>query len=337
MIVCRNCSQLCDGQRTVHCPACGEPLHASEIELKTDVVLISNVMQTQERRLPITRTDTIPDVPVPDTAEELHFPPPVLDTPPPAPTTVAPRPRPPVPAREVHLVVLLGRAIVAEYRFHSGVISIGRDPVHDVVLDNPSVSRLHCKIRVDEDGERGLLEDMGAANGTFVNRRAAQSADLRPGDEIGVGKFTLLFRPSAQRLALMGLRAQSPRSAPIEGGETCFLSLSQVHRIQHDQQVQLGAHLQEEQGRGGDRGRRVPLRSDTTVLGRGADADIRLRGLLVARRHALIVRKGDRYQLIRTSGLRPVWVNGRPVRQCTLKHRDRIQVGGQTFRFFSAV
>lgn len=338
MITCRNCGQLVADRQAAHCPACGEPMHACEVMLKTDVVLISDALHTGERTLPDAHLGEA------DTAEEMRFPPFEPDTSPPAiapsaaRVTVQRRParREVVPAREVHLVVLLGRALVGEYRFHSGVITLGRDPLQDVVLDNPSVSRLHCKIRV-EDGGHAVLEDLNTANGTFVNRREIErQAELAPGDEIGVGKFSVLFQPSAQRVALLEMRARAPRAQPDEAGETCFLSPSQVHRIERDKQVAQGAHLKVISA-DGRTGRRIPLRGGTTVLGRGGDADVRLRGLLVARRHALIVRRGERYRLVHNSGLRPVWVNGRPVRECTLKHQDEIRVGGHAFRFFSAL
>jgi len=355
VITCRNCGQLVADRQAAHCPACGEPLHTCEVMLKTDVVLISDALYTGERTLPDARPGEA------DTAEEMRFPPPEPDTAPPvrvpsaAQVTVQRHPpqRQVVPAREVHLVVMLGRTLVGEYRFHSGVITLGRDPLQDVVLDNPSVSRLHCKIRVDEradassrsapNGARGsarwraVLEDLNTANGTFVNRREIEhQAELAPGDEIGVGKFSVLFQPSAQRVALLEMRARAPRPQPDEVGETCFLSLSQVHRIERDKAVAQGAHLKVI-GADGRTGRRIPLRGGTTVLGRGGDADVRLRGLLVARRHALIVRRGERYRLVHNSGLRPVWVNGRPVRECTLKHQDEIRVGGHAFRFFSSL
>ena len=41
----------------------------------------------------------------------------------------------------MHLVVTLVRTLVKEYELQQQVVTIGRDPQQDVVIDNPSVSR----------------------------------------------------------------------------------------------------------------------------------------------------------------------------------------------------
>src|SRR6201995_2027124 len=46
---------------------------------------------------------------------------------------------------------------------------IGRAPASDLVLDDPSVSRAHAEIVVDEDG--AVLQDVGSSYGTFVDGR----------------------------------------------------------------------------------------------------------------------------------------------------------------------
>jgi pSer/pThr/pTyr-binding forkhead associated (FHA) protein len=315
---------------------------------KTDVVLISDALQTQERRVDRGRQDT--DVELRDTVadEPMTFAPPEPDTSPslqPEPRQVSgvyevsspPEPRRAPPPREVHLVVLLGRTITSEYRFHSGVVSLGRDSLQDVVLDNPSVSRQHCKLRISE--ERAVIEDLRTSNGTTVNGRSIRRAELRPGDEVGVGKYTVLFRPSNQQLALLEARARAP-AAPVQGIEalqsTTFLSISEVRRLTREQAEEHSAHLKA-LGPGRRRGRRFPLNRSTTVLGSSIDADVPLSGWFISGRHALIVRRARSYRLIHAGGVRPVWVNGRPVKECTLRNRDQIRIGGNTFSFFSEI
>jgi pSer/pThr/pTyr-binding forkhead associated (FHA) protein len=243
-------------------------------------------------------------------------------------------PAPQVP-REVHLVVVLGRIVVAEFRFHSGVISIGRDNRQDVVLDNPTVSRLHCKIRCE--GERAVLEDQGTPNGTSLNGHEVQRAELAPGDEIGIGKYLVLFRPTSAQLAhLEAPRSASPADGALDPSGTHFLSLSDIRHIKRDQAEEHGAHIKVV-GSDGRLGRRIPLFKGTTVLGRSIDADIPLRGWLIKDHHALIVRTSGRYRLIHTAGLRPVLVNGIPIRERTLQNHDEIRIGSNRFSFFAAV
>jgi pSer/pThr/pTyr-binding forkhead associated (FHA) protein len=45
----------------------------------------------------------------------------------------------------------------------------GREPSSDLVLDQVTVSRLHARIELADDG-LVLIEDAGSENGTFLNR-----------------------------------------------------------------------------------------------------------------------------------------------------------------------
>ena len=72
---------------------------------------------------------------------------------------------------------------------------IGRDPVSAVWLDASGVSRSHACIRIDGDGHRASIEDLGSTNGTLL-RGAPISARvaLGDGDIIQIGAAELVFR-----------------------------------------------------------------------------------------------------------------------------------------------
>src|SRR5207237_9379930 len=69
--------------------------------------------------------------------------------------------------------------------------TIGRSPDCPVFLDDVTVSRRHA-VLVERDG-RWFVEDQGSLNGTFVNRRRVESAELSDGDELQIGKYRLTF------------------------------------------------------------------------------------------------------------------------------------------------
>jgi hypothetical protein len=69
--------------------------------------------------------------------------------------------------------------------------TIGRSPDCGVFLDDVTVSRRHATL-VNRDGQ-WRIEDLGSLNGTFVNRRRVDAADLEDGDEIQIGKYRLTF------------------------------------------------------------------------------------------------------------------------------------------------
>ncbi len=76
-------------------------------------------------------------------------------------------------------------------------ISIGRAKSSNLVLDDPSVSRLHAVVRSTPDGHWQII-DRGSSNGVKINGSAAKEAMLRPNDEILVGECRLRFEESAK-------------------------------------------------------------------------------------------------------------------------------------------
>jgi hypothetical protein len=71
---------------------------------------------------------------------------------------------------------------------------IGRDAGVPVLLDSPSVSRRHARIRVEHDGH-ATFEDLGSKNGSRVrSRRADGPVALADGDVITTGIVELTFR-----------------------------------------------------------------------------------------------------------------------------------------------
>jgi pSer/pThr/pTyr-binding forkhead associated (FHA) protein len=78
------------------------------------------------------------------------------------------------------------------------LIPVGADPIHigrglsaDLHLDESSVSRRHA-ILVPRVGGARILDDR-SANGTFVNGRRVQQADLADGDVIVIGRVVLRY------------------------------------------------------------------------------------------------------------------------------------------------
>jgi hypothetical protein len=84
-----------------------------------------------------------------------------------------------------NLIVEKGLALGQEVVATEKGIRIGRAKSNDLVLDEPLVSRHHC--RVFFKAGRLYLADLGSANGTEVNGQPAQAYNLRIGDRISIG------------------------------------------------------------------------------------------------------------------------------------------------------
>jgi len=89
------------------------------------------------------------------------------------------------------LVVRSGGGRAGETFHPEGETSIGRSPDCGIFLDDVTVSRKHAVIVARDGGF--FVEDQGSLNGTFVNRKRVESAQLEDGDELQIGKYRLTF------------------------------------------------------------------------------------------------------------------------------------------------
>ena len=70
-------------------------------------------------------------------------------------------------------------------------ITIGRSSMNDVNINDPYVSRQHCQIIQNDDGDY-ILIDKSSANGTFVNGVKIQGeVNLNPNDIVRIGNTIL--------------------------------------------------------------------------------------------------------------------------------------------------
>ncbi len=78
-----------------------------------------------------------------------------------------------------------------EVELKQGDNDIGRDPSLFLVIDDPSISRLHARLTVGS--EQVSLTDMRSSNGTLVNGKRINTAVLTSGDLVRFGKISFRF------------------------------------------------------------------------------------------------------------------------------------------------
>ena len=88
------------------------------------------------------------------------------------------------------LVVERGPRAGLTYVLGDGETVAGRSDNVDIFLGDVSVSRLHARFMVDDNGLS--VEDLRSTNGTYVNAERHDKAYLQPGDEVIIGKFHLV-------------------------------------------------------------------------------------------------------------------------------------------------
>jgi transcriptional regulator with GAF, ATPase, and Fis domain len=96
---------------------------------------------------------------------------------------------PTVTLAAVDLHVVAGPDRGTARRLHPGVVRIGTAAGNDVQLSDPTVSRLHCQIRVEPYGFR--VTDLDSTNGTYVDGVRIYDAGLSGAGTILVGETAL--------------------------------------------------------------------------------------------------------------------------------------------------
>jgi hypothetical protein len=90
----------------------------------------------------------------------------------------------PSPAK---LVVRFGPSTSPEYPLPEHSITLGREPINDVVINDPEISRRHTRIVFENGAYR--VEDLGSTNGTFLNgRRLSELTPMKNGDILDMGE-----------------------------------------------------------------------------------------------------------------------------------------------------
>lgn len=74
--------------------------------------------------------------------------------------------------------------------------TVGRAAGADFVVDAALVSRVHCRLTLNQTNELEL-EDLGSTNGTFVNGRKVGKAVLSDGDKLTIGRVQFVVNSAS--------------------------------------------------------------------------------------------------------------------------------------------
>ncbi|HEX8536359.1 MAG TPA: FHA domain-containing protein, partial [Cystobacter sp.] len=108
---------------------------------------------------------------------------------------------PEVPAvRRFVLTVVEGPGPGTVWDSVSDACSLGSHPSNDFTLDDPTVSRFHCEIRVGPRGAR--VKDLDSTNGVMLDGVQVSEGYLRGGSLLRLGRAVVRFdySPDSNRL-----------------------------------------------------------------------------------------------------------------------------------------
>ena len=200
---------------------------------------------------------------------------------------------------------------------------IGRDPGCQLVIDHPSVSARHARVRLS--GRRLSLTDLGSTNGTFINEDKVVDSQLAHQDWIRIGKHVIivdLYDSLSLEATVQMLMTGVSGAADADGtimldmeiaqGQTGWAQLDYLNFLQSDQPD-------------------FELSHKPVTIGKNRDADIVIRGfwsLFAGQPSATITKQDGEYFLDHVAGMLKPKLNGMAIEgPIRLRHHDVIAVG----------
>lgn len=238
------------------------------------------------------------------------------------------------------LTLLLGRRVMQAYDFKQASIVVGRDESADVLIDNPSVSRRHAEIKLSDSG--WVVEDLGSSNGTYFKGQKIQgSQSIGLGDEIGFGKFSIVFGkalgegevPVAKPSPMAD--KQPPSRQPTMGASegTMHINPHEVKELLKDADRKKRKHFVWESG--GEKGTHYLSDQPAVLIGTDDLCDIQVpRG---PKHHLLLITVDDKVEARYLALFGSMSLRGRGTKRATLRDGDVLEVGGVTITFMDDV
>jgi len=93
---------------------------------------------------------------------------------------------------------------------------IGRQQDSDIPIPAEEISRHHAKVKPTADGL--MVEDMGSANGTYINGKRVQQGVLKAGDELRLDSIRFMLIAPGQEIKRESAAEAPASSAPAASG-----------------------------------------------------------------------------------------------------------------------
>jgi pSer/pThr/pTyr-binding forkhead associated (FHA) protein len=192
-------------------------------------------------------------------------------------------------------------------------ITLGRAPTNEIILQDAKASRSHAQIEFE--GNVCSLADLESTNGTRVNGKLVERADLSPGDVISIGDSTLRYEIdfSFAPTLFEQIHSDSDLDATLE-------TTSLQATISDTDNPRLVVNTPEKTWQ-------TSLEVDVLTIGRHPDSDVFLDSPKVSRQHGRIERRKDSFIIRDLESLNGTWMRGERIQEGTLQSGDSIQIG----------
>ena len=108
----------------------------------------------------------------------------------------------------------------------AGMTIVGRRPDCDVRIPLPIISRKHC--RISRKNDNLVIQDLGSANGTFVNNHPITESEIKAGDLLQVGPMKFVVQIDGKPRNILPPTTKPSSSKTSQPSAVSQLSGSQV-------------------------------------------------------------------------------------------------------------
>jgi len=98
----------------------------------------------------------------------------------------------------------------------TAAMSIGRSVDCDIAIPVEEISRRHAMVKPNAQGLQ--VEDLGSANGTYINNKRVQVGQLLPGDELRLDQVRLILVAPGLEIQQVQAKAAAPAETAPQGG-----------------------------------------------------------------------------------------------------------------------
>jgi len=173
---------------------------------------------------------------------------------------------------------------------HQKIVTAGRAPENDIVINNPGVSSKHAIFKIE--GDVVFLEDDGSTNGTYVNAVRIKSTEIKKEDVINFGRnYTFdwkLLEP--------------------------FLNIADDNLTSQPKAERLKT--------------KIALEKFVINIGRSAENDLVLNNIKVSRKHAKLEKAGSDWFIEDLKSSNGTFINGKKIERAKVSAKDVITIGG---------
>ncbi|MEN8256456.1 MAG: FHA domain-containing protein [Thermodesulfobacteriota bacterium] len=224
--------------------------------------------------------------------------------------------------------IMLQDKIIKEFDIQEGErLIIGRGDDAGVRIDNTAISRHHAALEIQNG--KPFLQDLCSLNGSLVNGNKIDFIQLNEGDEVMLGKFSLIRGEDSE-----GKQRATASSMPMDLDDATIFAPGRPKAKKEEKPAQANSFQLSVVG-GTATPRTLSLIDRTSIkIGKAYNSEITTPGFFIADNQCFISMREAGYYIIPQSGFIKTRVNGKKLNHEKKLHPgDIISIRGHQIRF----